>query len=400
MLAWGCLVATLGPAAADDEAPLHVFGFFQNYVSHQDYPGAPATNTFSLQQFNLMMQRQVGRSWSAYANLEAVNSYSSARSWGSFSLDEAWVRYTASRHLQVKTGLLVPAFNAFNEIKNRMPLFPYIVRPLVYESSFAEFMALDEYWPGRAYLQVSGLLPRGRLKVEYAVYAGNSPNVNGDAEVGQTGIDTTGVPLVGGRLGGRFGGLRVGLSATRESVELASIENSFMHEGRAAAAGWGLGAAPRLTRWRRGLDFSLASDRCFAEGELIDVGYTHLPAFAPLPAPPEVSPEVAAAARSLETRLGKRFFYVTGGYRPREPLVTYVSYWQVNEDLLIGGYRTSLRVFSAGGAYHVNDRVAVKAQAAIIDLDLSLADRLAPLFPVPEDSDTGSTVSLAVTAFF
>ncbi len=397
---WAFLGAGLCPAVAEDEAPLHVFGFFQNYVSYQDYPETRATNTFSLQQFNLMMQRQVGRSWSAFANLEAVNSYSSARRWGSFSLEEAWVRYTANRRLQVKAGLLVPAFNAFNEIKNRTPLFPYIVRPLVYESSFAEFMALDEYWPGRAYLQVSGLLPRGRLKVEYAVYAGNSPNVNGDPEAGQTGIDTTGVPMVGGRLGCRFRGLRLGLSGTREAVELASIQNSFVHQTRALAVGWGLGPVPRLTRWRRGLDASWASDRCFAEGELIDVRYTHLPAFGPPRATSELPPEMAAVARSLQVRMGKRFLYVTAGYRPREPWATYLTYWKVNEDLLIDGYRTSLQVYSCGGAYHVNDRVVLKAQAAIIDQALGLATRLQPLFPVQQNSETGNSVSLAVTAFF
>ena len=144
-----------------------------------------------MQQQNLFIQRDIDRGWRAFLSYEFVNSFSSARRWGSASLEEAWLRYRAGPSLSLKLGQSIPVFNDFNETKNRTALLPYILRPLVYETSFAEFVAVEEYLPQRAFAQAYGHFTRGRLKLDYAVYVGNGPNLNDDPDVGQTGVDTT-----------------------------------------------------------------------------------------------------------------------------------------------------------------------------------------------------------------
>ena len=177
--------AATDPAAAEDDE-LRVFGYSQNMLRHVN-DDMFDSNSFLLQQLNIFLQKPLGPRWTSFVNLEMVNSYSSFRRWGAFNLEEAWVRYRLNREFNLKLGLQIPIFNNFNEIKSQTPLIPYIIRPLVYESSFNEIILLDEFTPGRAFVQAYGFMPRGEVKIDYALYLGNSPNINGDA--GGTCID-------------------------------------------------------------------------------------------------------------------------------------------------------------------------------------------------------------------
>jgi hypothetical protein len=128
----------------------------------------------------------------------------------------------------LKLGLQIPTFNNLNEFKNRTPLLPFIIRPLVYETSFGEFLALKDFVPARAFVQAYGFLPAGETKFDYAVYLGNSPNINTEPTRGQTGVDTTTAFLVGGRLGIRYGELKLGLSATYDKTNgLADLADTL-----------------------------------------------------------------------------------------------------------------------------------------------------------------------------
>ena len=67
----------------------------------------------------------------------------------------------------------------------------------------------------------SGILASDPLLSPIAV--GNSPNINNNPMIGQTGIDTTATFLLGGRLGWRYGELKLGLSATYDKDNSAEV---------------------------------------------------------------------------------------------------------------------------------------------------------------------------------
>jgi hypothetical protein len=273
--------------AQREDTSLRVFGYLQNSLQHWTaFEKHSAQNSFGLQQLNLFLQKDLSRNWSAFVNFEALNTFSLSRRWGAFNLEEAWVKYAPNMKFNLKLGLQFPIFNNLNEIKNRTPLLPYIVRPLVYETSFGEFFPLEEFVPARAFVQAYGFFPAGETKFDYAAYLGNSPNINEDPQRGQTGVDTTTAFLVGGRLGIRYRELKLGISATHEKtngfIELAPLL------GRQQAD---LQELP-LTRLGGDLSYNLA--KISFESEFIHV-------------------DVETGIPELELAL--KFYYATLGYR-------------------------------------------------------------------------------------
>jgi len=175
---------------------LKVFGYFQASVWYeQGLDSLDKEKSFGLQQLNLFLQKDLTPNWRMFVNFEFVNSYSSFRNWGAHNLEEAWVSYRRSEQFNLKLGLQVPTFNNLNEIKNRTPVLPYIIRPLAYESSLNEILSLEEFAPAQAFAQAHGFIPARELKLDYAVFVGNSPNINSDPREGQTGVHARGYRL-------------------------------------------------------------------------------------------------------------------------------------------------------------------------------------------------------------
>ena len=333
------------PTSAEDD--LRVFGYSQNIFQQVDqkvrFPDQTSRqvdlNSFILQQLNIFLQKPVGERWTSFVNLEMVNSYSSFRRWGAFNLEEAWVRYRMSRAFSLKLGLQIPIFNHFNEIKNRTPLIPYIIRPLVYESSFNEIILLDEFTPTRAFVQAYGSVPKGEVKIDYAVYLGNSPNINGDAGVtgvvddvenSQTGIDTTATFLIGTRLGLRFQDLKFGVSATHDYTNLFQTGSESLGHDPAAFK--------EVRRIRLGTDLSGHIGDYHFESEYIRVRYDD---------------DVPDFLVRLE------FYYVTLGYQWSDEFSTYVSHWVEEEELTSLG-KGKIEVPNAGLRYDLTDGIALK----------------------------------------
>ena len=282
---------------------LKIFGYFQNTFAHQtSIESDPEQNSFSMQQQNLFFRRELTPDWRAFVNIEFLNSFSTSRRWGAANLEEMWVRYRSDEKFSLKLGLLIPIFNNLHEIKNRTPLLPYIIRPLVYETSFSEFIAIEEYLPARAYAQAYGYLPWRDAKLDYAVFLGNSPNINSDPDGGQTGADTTDTFLIGGRLGLRYDNVKLGFSTARDHV---NSEPVTLVPGEAPFA------FEEVTRTRFGADLSFDVGDFTFESEFISVSYD------------DDNPAI---------RLDKEFYYATIGYRPREELLVYASYWLARED--------------------------------------------------------------------
>jgi len=334
------------------EAPLRFFGYFQSEFNHRTPANVhPARNSFSVQQLNLFLHKDLGKNWTALANLEFVNSFSSNRRWGSFSLEEAWIRYYHDVTLNVKLGLQTPIFNNFNEINNRTPLLIYVVRPLAYETSFSEFIDIESFTPKRAYLQIYGFLPAEQFKLDYSVYMGNSPNINSDTQIGQTGADTSSTFRFGGRLGLRFRELKAGFSATIDKM------NKF--RPFAAEVGLPPSAFEELSRIRLGGDLSYNSENFFFESEIIRVSFD------------DDYPQI---------NIDKTFYYLTGGFRLFDDLAFYASYWFTKENFTLKSpnipeSRVIVKVPNIGAAYDLSDRIRMKFQAARVDVDASVAPK-------------------------
>jgi hypothetical protein len=362
--------------AQREDAPLKVFGYFQNSLQHWTaFVDHPTQNSFNLQQLNLFFQKDLSRNWTAFVNFEALNTFSSSRQWGALNLEEAWVKYAPNMRFNLKLGLQIPIFNNLNEIKNRTPLLPYIIRPLVYETSFGEFFPLEEFVPARAFAQAYGFFPSGETKFDYAVYLGNSPNINNDPERGQTGVDTTTTFLVGGRLGIRHRELKLGLSATYEQF------NDFINLapllGRQPAE---LEELP-VTRLGGDLSYHFANFSFESEFILVDV-HTGIP----------------------EMELALAFYYATLGYHFTEELFGYGSYLytDVHRALLIPdvGVKEDEDLFvpTMGLSYDLNDRIRLKGQfARIIDQDKL---QLVSQDVVVKTEATFNVWALAVSVFF
>jgi len=367
--------------AQGDEYPINIFGYFQN--SFQHWPQSEATTThpqylnpteqsarnfFNLQQLNLFLSKDISQHWRAFVNFEVLNTFSSQRQWGSFNLEEAWVRYKASDQFSLKLGLLIPVFNNLNEIKNRTPLLPYIIRPLIYETSFSEFFsAVEEGAPARAFAQVSGIIPSGKAKLDYAFYVGNSPNINNEREIAQTGADTTDTFLIGGRIGLRLKNFKIGFSATHENVNLHFVEigiarYDFIYN--------------EVSRIRLGSDLSFhLGDFSFA-GEWIAANYGDISEI-------RIDGEISKDSRG-ETSFDGKFYYGTLGYLIKERVFPYASYWYISHDFTY--IAAELPLFTAVGittidgptvglSFKLNDRITFKGQY----LSVSIKDE----FPIP-----------------
>lgn len=362
--------------AQREDTPLRVFGYFQNSLQHWTvFENHPAQNSFGLQQLNLFLQKDLSRNWTAFVNFEALNTFSSSRRWGALNLEEAWVKYNPNMKFNLKLGLQIPIFNNLNEVKNRTPLLPYIIRPLVYETSFGEFFPLEEFVPARAFVQAYGFLPAGETKFDYAVYLGNSPNINEDPERGQTGVDTTKAFLVGGRLGVRYRELKLGLSATYEkSNGFIELADSL---GRQPAE---LQELP-LTRLGGDLSYNLAKFSFESEFITVDV-HTGIP----------------------ELKLALDFYYATLGYHFTNELFGYGSYWvtDVHVAVLIPDNKQmrdeDLRVSTMGIFYDLNDSIRLKGQFARVREHEKI--QLISQNSVKKIQDKFNVWAIAVSVFF
>ncbi len=311
---------------------LKVFGYFQASLGYRNDVGGPVEEkSFNLQQLNLFLQKELAPKWTVFINFELVNSFSSFHSWGAHNLEEAWVSYRRSAQLRLKLGLQVPAFNNLNEIKNKTPLLPYIIRPLAYESSFNEIISLEEFAPRQAFAQLYGFIPAKDLKVDYALFAGNSPNINNDPARGQTGVDTTKLFLVGGRFGLRTSNLKLGVSATFDHVDFSP---------GAKFLGFSPTEFNKVPRLRLGADFSLNAGKWTWESEFIQVTYD------------DDHPAL---------NIDKKFYYGTLGYHFNESLFAYGGYWFTGANSL-PAQDLDIITPTIGAAYNFSEAIFVKAQ--------------------------------------
>ncbi len=339
------LLLPIEACSQTDDAGLNVFGYFQATFEHNASNSGRSNrpfNSFSLQQLDLMASHEFTPKISAFVNFELTNTYSSGKGWGSFSIQEAWVKYRFSNELNAKAGLLVPIFNNLNEIKNRTPLLPYIFRPFVYEASITDVFPVNELVPEQAFLQMYGFEPIGEAKFDYAMYVGNGDQQYTNASESNyfaRGADTTLFKMVGGRVGVQTGHVKAGVSMTTDKENGTSL---------------GLGSVPRH---RFGADFSFEVSGLSGEFEMIAVHHAMTP---------EQTTTLAVVASmnpafGLGTNLDKYFYYGLLSYDINEQFFGYAGYNYLR-DRSLASLDYGLQGYTLGGGFRAHSRVVVKGQ--------------------------------------
>ena len=355
--------------AQTEESPLRFFGYFQNsFVHEKTADGLNTRNSFSMQQLNLIAQKDISDELTAFINFQGVNNFSTEKRWGAFSIEEAWIRWRKGNHFNLKLGLQIPIFNNFNEIKNRTPLVPYVTKPLVYEDSYSEIIAISDFVPHNAFVQVYGFHGIGSLKIDYAAYLGNSPNVGTEKDHGISGLDTTDTFLFGTRLGLRLKNAKLGISFT--SDQTAGLEynpQQFLQDSSINKL---------VHRIRTGMDFSVEIGQFDLNAELISVFYDE-------------------NVKNLD--FSKSFFYSTLGYHISEKWYGYISGWYLREKFLPIA-DLSFTVGSIGVSFILNDRITLKAQTSSIEFESDLFD--APSNIETESNSDFFNHGLAISVFF
>ncbi|MFO7446489.1 MAG: hypothetical protein R6W90_08985, partial [Ignavibacteriaceae bacterium] len=220
------------------QSDIEIFGFYQVRLSKEEglyslkgtLPASLGGATMQLsgdeqnqlspavQQLNLMFRKEFSSKVSTFLNFEMINNFSTEKGWGAFNLEEVWLNYEYTSNHSIKGGLLIPKFNSLNEIKNKMPLLPYIFRPLAYEPTLRAIVNPSDFLPERAFVQLQGRFFAEDLELNYAAFAGASESdyILSNTEEGATGsgTDTTNFKLFGGRIGINYDNLRAGVSTS------------------------------------------------------------------------------------------------------------------------------------------------------------------------------------------
>jgi hypothetical protein len=340
---------------AQEAQPLEVFGYFQAKFAYSPKNSFErAQNSFNIQQMNILLRKELGHDFSAFVNVELTNSFSSERNWGALNLEEAWVKYQIIPELSIKGGLLIPTFNNLNAIKSKTPLLPYIVRPVVYESSMSVLIGTD-YVPERAYIQLYGTKTLGDVDLNYAAYTGNSETsyiTTGVAGSTVTGNDTTTFKMIGGRVGISTRGIKAGISGTydRKNVQVPVIPAPYFVSP---------GNVPRV---RIGGDLSFKVDAFSFEGEFILVRHT-LNDFskAALAGIVQMTTDPRTGKSPFHYGLDKKFGYVNLMYDINDQWYVYAGYDYLSDEFNTI-FNDGLMKYSVGGGFRPIDQVVLKAQ--------------------------------------
>lgn len=258
-----------------EQQQVKILGYFQGAAMHfRSVPSIQSASTqivesndFSISQANLLVQKNSTWGLSAMVNLEFTNNYSSNRGFGSFNLQEAFIRYDYSNQLSIKAGLFIPMFNSMYETYNRTPLLPYLFRPAMYEVQQQTLTGMFTLLPSRAMMQISGYVPIDNGKFDYALFLGNADEFIENAfkpirpDYIASGQNASNYASLGGRIGVRTNTLKAGFSLVNDVSNRRSfyIDAAFKEERNFGD----------LARLRFGADFSWTIGRVTLSGEYI-----------------------------------------------------------------------------------------------------------------------------------
>jgi len=369
------LILTL-KSTAQFEEPISIYGFTQSiYLNKKvaytikDNPisGLPPTSgglesdSFVMQQLNLFFTRPLGDNITFFLNTEFTANYNTKLSSGDMNIQEAWVAYRPRDEFQVKFGLLLPVYNNLNEIQNRFPLFPYIIRPIVYESFLEQLVQPADYLPQRAFLQISGLRNiSNKLLAEYAIYVGNlESDYNASrAGTGTGDSDENFSYFRGEELSPKnMFGFRMGIKSRNESFKFG-ISGTHDYDNRRTVSSFSLARFPiqqipilgDVSRYRIASDLSFFAGPFAFEAEYIKVLHRN-----------------SALMNLLGISLDKDFVYANLTWNINQKSFIYAGYSLIRNEAFEYVMPNSpdykgLNVSTIGGGWRLNDYIVAKGQ--------------------------------------
>jgi len=363
--------------AQSDDSDLYIFGFSQvllnsKSIEFEIFPGngipSPLkmnskANSFALHQVNLFFQKAINDQTTFFLNIEASGSYSSKTPSGNLEIPEGWISFKLNDHLELKTGLLLPRFNNLTEINNRLPLLPYLIRPLMYESLLSNLVSSEDYRPKNAYIQLTGIRDiTTNYSFDYAFYIGNAEDSflssvqAGDVEDTEEaatlylGENLNTALLYGSRFGieNTYQTFKVGISLTYDEENRKKPINSFFRLPALTTPIMG-----EIPRYRVGLDFSFSIRNFSFESEYMGVFHDHrkvreIPAF-------------------RNANLNKKFYYTNLTYTFENDLYVF-GFFSRNRDQTYefvapgSPSNAGLSALSGGGGWRINDVTVLKIQ--------------------------------------
>lgn len=355
----GVIVLVPNSAYGQLKDGLDIYSYFQVITQAWDIESNPAssprnTTSFSVQQLNVFLRKQYDAKFSSFINLELTNSFSLSKGWGNINLEEAWGKYDHAPYFKMKFGLLIPAYNNLNKIKNRTPLLPFIYRPIAYEASFNAILNTIQLVPQQAGLEVYGTFTvDNQLRIDYSAYVGNQLGfVIGEGEGYYTpGSDTTVSKLIGSRVGLRFRGLKFGVSLANDKTTLSDIAGALLE----------IEASGKGTRNRFGVDLSYNAYPWFIESEYSQVKYK-LDALG--------RRNLAEIARSniiVNNKVDMHFFYVMVGRHFYEKYFAYAMYSYLDNEIYIL-MSEGIGNISLGGGMRIKDDFVLKMQFSQVSM--------------------------------
>lgn len=379
---------------------LNIYGYAQNLFENVDFRRSNnlfnddnnrSYNSFLAQQLNLFFDGNLGNGFTSLVNLEFVNSVNTRNNTGQMAVREMWVNYRTNDKFNIRAGLLLPRFNRLNEINNRTPLFPYIYRPFVYETSYAEPVLVDDMLPQSGFFQVFGTIPMGGIDFEYSVFAGNNESsfvVKRD-EIASEGLvnlsrDTLNAVALGGRIGLQYfdfsiGTFRIGVSGTLDKDNLSLDAIALNDESRQALPDIGA-----VDRYRLGFDASFDGEKLKFESEAVFV-------FNSLTNHQQSQVDQALASLAAGPYTGefnKRFYYGALTYYVIPNLYISGMYSYYGDESLPGYDGTGLTNLQGTFGYHFSNKVVLKAEYGTFWMDnASSFEVLSPILQNPVSVD-------------
>ncbi|HEX2981945.1 MAG TPA: hypothetical protein VHO28_00225 [Ignavibacteriales bacterium] len=357
------LLPLLGSIYAQDA--IDVYGYAQtSYIyftnSYDPYPPAGEADyefhNMGVGQLNLFFAKNFGDDFSVFTNLEFINNYSSDKQFGSFNLQEAYLKWDYRDFLKIKFGMLIPQFNNLFEIYNRTPLLPYIIRPKLYDATSGNLVDIFDILPQKALVQLYGFIPASSVNFEYALFVGNPPNkflsspdndlLPGYVAYGQSSKNYL---SYGARLGVRTGDFRLGVSGSMDKDN----KQNFIKNSNEDVANLG-----DLDRYRIGADINFKYGDFELSAEYLLVKTT-------LPSDKQDSLNAwhEADPYFIGDSFDKTFYYATLQYNISDKFFSYVMYDYLNDKAdpyyfgLDGYYGVHI-----GGGYYANDSIILKLQ--------------------------------------
>lgn len=363
--------------AQDSDDELYIFGFSQVIFNNRNINiyVKPSTNvptglrinsyanSFALHQVNLFFQKNINDRTTFFLNLEASGSYSTKIPSGDLEIPEGWISFKLTDNLEIKTGLLLPKFNNLTEIKNRLPLFPYIIRPLMYESLLSNLIDPEDYKPKNAYFQLYGYNDISeRWLIDYAFYIGNAEDpFLSSVPAGSIGSEEESTAVYQGEnlntqllYGGRFGienellAFKFGASFTFDEDDRTQPESSLFRLPELTTPVMG-----EVPRYRLGFDLSFTYKKFAYEGEFMGAFHDHS--------------EIKKVNAFKNANLNKYFHYSNLTYHIKDNLFLF-GYYTLNSDNTYEFVanntpsKAGVLALSGGSGWRINEVTVFKVQ--------------------------------------